>query len=128
MYLFLDNSAEEELFFYVIRPGEKIEKYLWRGAKARRGPLFCFDELLKKKKFRMDEIEGIGVRVGVGRFTATRIATTFVNSLGYFLKKPVIGLVDFSTEEFDRRIRKAKPGIYVSAKYSAMANIGRPKK
>jgi len=127
MYLFLDNSQEGELSFVIVYNEKKIRIFVWRGKKAERGPLFCFDELLQKKAVSFEKIRGLGVRVGVGRFTATRVATVFANTLGYFLKKPVVGLSVFDPGEFLAKIKNSKPGVYVSAKYSAEANIGKVK-
>ncbi len=124
MYLFLDNSAEDKTFFYVVYPDGRKNVFVYKGAKASSGPLICFDDLLKKNRFKLKDIKGLGARIGVGRFTASRIAVIFVNTLGYFLKKPVIGLMKFDSREFLKKIKKTKNGVFLSAKYSGEANVG----
>lgn len=128
MFIFLDSSAEEELVFILVNKNIKIEKIIFKNKKARQGPLFCFNELIEKKKIKLKEILGIGVLIGRGRFTATRIAVTFGNFLSFFLKKPIVGLSEFDVCEFLKQIKKAKKGIYLSAQYSGEANIGKSKK
>lgn len=125
MFIFLDGSAEDKLIFYIVEANKKTNCFVFKGTAAKKGPLFCFDELIKKKKILLKGISGIGVQIGVGRFTATRIAVTFGNTLSYFLHKPIVGIKSFSAEEFFKKIKKAKAGIYLSAKYSGQANIGR---
>ena len=124
MYLFLDNSTEDKIFFYVVYPDGRKNVFVYKGVKASHGPLVCFDDLLKKKLFKLRNIKGLGARIGAGRFTASRIAVIFVNTFGYFLKKPVIGLMEFDSKEFLKKIKKAKNGVFLSAKYSKEANIG----
>ncbi len=128
MYLFLDNSAEDNLFFIVVNRDKKNKKFLFKKKKARQGPLFCFDEMIKTKKINLKDIQGVGVLIGSGRFTATRIGVTFGNTLSYFLHCPIVGLEIFDIDEFLSKIKKNKTGIYLSAKYSADANIGQSKK
>ncbi|HRY36473.1 MAG TPA: hypothetical protein P5230_01155 [Candidatus Magasanikbacteria bacterium] len=128
MYLFLDNSEEEKIFFYIISRSGKEKKFVFKDVKAHRGLLACFDELLKKKFFNLKNIEGLGVRTGVGRFTASRIAVTFANTLSYVLKKPIVGLIDYDSKMFLKKIKKTKKGAYLSAKYSGQANVGSNKK
>lgn len=126
MFIFLDNSEEDKIIFWTVST-EKAKQFIFQGIKAKRGLLVCFDELIKGKKIILNKISGIGVRVGSGRFTSTRISVTFGNTLSYFLHKPIIGLIEFTPELFLKKIKKAKAGLYLSAKYSGQANIGKSK-
>lgn len=128
MYLFLDNSTENKIIFFVFDSSKRVYKFSCFGKKAQKGPLSFFEELIKNKKIILTKIKGIGVKIGAGRFTATRVAVTFGNTLGYFLKKPIIGLENFEVEDFLKKIKQTKKGIYLSAKYSGEANIGKAKK
>ncbi len=128
MFLFLDNSIEKELVFVKVDKNAKVEKFFFKNKKANQGPLFCFSELVENKKIKLKEIEGVGILIGVGRFTATRIAVTFGNFLSFFLKKPIVGMREFEVKKFLQQVKKAKKGYYLSAKYSGEANIGKSKK
>jgi tRNA A37 threonylcarbamoyladenosine modification protein TsaB len=128
MYLFFDNSQEEKIIFILIFSAIKTEVFTYAGKKAQKGILFCFDDFLKRKKISLKNFKGFGVKIGIGRFTATRVAVTFANTLSFLLKKPVVGLESFSTIDFLKKIKKGKKGVYLSAKYSGEANIGRAKK
>ena len=127
MLIFLDSSEQSKIIFFVVYPNQEIESFIFQGKKADQGPLFCFDELIKKKKIILKKISGIGIKIGAGRFTATRIAVTFGNALSYFLQKPIIGMEEFEVNDFLKKIKKVKKGLYLSAKYSGEANIGKSK-
>jgi len=127
MFIFLDSSEQGKIFFFTLENDKKVSSFVFQADLADRGPLACFDDLIKKRKIFLRKISGIGVKIGAGRFTATRIATTFGNALSYFLRKPIVGMENFEAKDFLRRIKKAKVGVYLSAKYSGQANIGKSK-
>ena len=128
MYLLVDNSADEKVIF-AYTDGAKWKKVEFIRPENNRVSLLLFlDKLLKKLKYKLSDIGGIAVVVGKGKFTATRIAVTMANTLAYALKIPVIGAVDESGAGLFKKIKTAKPGIYISAKYSAAATIGKRKK
>ncbi len=127
MYLLVDNSADEKVIF-VYTDGAKWKKIEFGCLQNSRVFLLSLlDKLLKKTKHKLSDIDGIAVVVGKGKFTATRIAVTMANTLAYALKIPVIGVIDESKTGLLKKIKIAKPGIYVSAKYSAEATIGKKK-
>lgn len=87
--------------------------------------LVILDSFLSKNKKKLSDIAGIAVVVGHGRFTATRIAVTIANTLSYALKIPVVAVLSSNNPEFaENMLKKTKPGVFVSAKYSGEAHIG----
>ena len=119
MFLYIDNTE----------PGEILlgsQRYYKKDAEN--GIIFCLDKLLKKKKLKLSDIEGIAVVTGVGRFTSSRISATTANTLAYALKIPVVSVEKGENiEKAVEKIKKAKVGTYVIPKYSGEANIGKPK-
>ena len=84
------------------------------------------DQLLKSKKIKSEEIKGIMVVVGEGGFTSTRIAVTVANVFVYTLQIPVLGITAQQAVEPQKlinKLNKQKKGQYLSATYSAEANI-----
>ncbi|MCX6780216.1 MAG: hypothetical protein NT034_03490 [Candidatus Magasanikbacteria bacterium] len=71
----------------------------------------------------INDIEGLAVVVGVGRFTSTRVATTVANALALSLNIPVLAIDQFS-ENLNEQLSQTPKGIYISARYSAPAHIG----
>ncbi|HNU96144.1 MAG TPA: hypothetical protein PKH95_01930 [Candidatus Magasanikbacteria bacterium] len=128
MYLFLDSSEDGKIYFTLIFSAAKFETITYVGLKAQKGILFCFDDLLKKRKINLKNFKGFGVKLGAGRFTSARVTVTFANTLSFLLKKPVIGLENFTVIKFLKKIKTSKKSFYLSAKYSGRPNIGPAKK
>lgn len=127
MYLLVDNSAEEKVVF-AYTDGAKWKKVEFsRPENDKVSLLSLLDKLLKKINLKLSDICGIAVAVGKGKFTATRIAVTLANALAYSLKIPVMAAGDENGAALLKKLKTAKPGIYVSAKYSAEATIGKRK-
>lgn len=73
----------------------------------------------------LSAISAIGVVLGKGRFTATRIAVTVANSLGFALQVPVVGVRDLDlNDELVKKLESTTGLQYVAAEYSAEAHIG----
>lgn len=124
MKLIIDNSSEQFVFFYLKIGGR------WLKDKRRFSstPLtVLLDAAVKKHKKKIQDISGVAVLIGKGRFTATRIAVTVANTLSFALKIPVAGLNSLnSPDDFkaaENKLNKGRPGAYISAKYSAEAHI-----
>lgn len=82
------------------------------------------ESVLKKYNKNITDITGIAVVVGLGRFTAERIAATVANTLALALNIPVVALPQASTQAADEMFLSARRGVYISAKYSGEAHIG----
>lgn len=121
MKLLIDNSEESEII--ICAKNQKWEKFVISN-KAQKPLLLILENFLFKNKKNFKDITGIAVVVGKGRFTATRIAVTIVNTLGYALKIPVVSVISSDTELAEKAFKKAKPGVFISAKYSGEAHIG----
>lgn len=71
------------------------------------------------------DLQGVTARIGVGRFTSTRVATTIANTLAYALRIPVIPWwSNETTEEIIARFSTRAVGQYILPTYSAPAHIG----
>ena len=88
--------------------------------------LFSLEKELVSLGAGLKDLRGIGVVMGAGSFTSTRAAVTIANTLAYALRIPVVALpANWTTPELLTKLKKAKPGQYVSATYSGEANIGK---
>lgn len=125
MIVIIDNTAENEVVFYVQKNKNWLIKKCVNHHKSLLERLALF---LSKNNYRIQDISGLAVLVGRGRFTATRIAVTMANSLAYALSVPIISYVNHNTQiDFDQiteLLRKTKKKVYISAKYSAPVHIG----
>lgn len=121
MKLLIDNSDENKII--ICAKNKKWEKFNINN-KAQKSLLVVLKNFLSKNKKKLRDITGIAVVVGKGRFTATRIAVTVINTLGYTLKIPVVSVISNDVDLVEKAFKKAKQGVYVSAKYSGEAHIG----
>jgi len=119
MYLLLDNSNNDKIIWTT---GDN-EIFEFSSAS---GVLAGLDQLLKKKKTSLADIEGLAVVVSKGRFTGARIAVTVVNTLAFALGISTLAVKDDS-KDWVNKLRVRPVGQYVSAQYSAPANIGKTK-
>ncbi len=123
MYLFLDNSQDQKIIFkYCLDTIWVQHEFASDGS-----VLSSLDRLLSQENKQLSTLRGLAVRVGVGKFTATRIATTMFNALAYTLQIPVLAVDDWSLDLL-KKIQTVPIGQYVNARYSAPANIGGSKK
>ena len=120
MYLVIDNSLNDQIVFHTCLNTKWVQHNIERTEK---GLLDLIDGLLKELKLGLSDLQGIAVVVGAGKFTATRIATTIANTLALTLKIPVLGVNEFN-ENLASQLATTSVGIYISALYSAPANIG----
>lgn len=122
MYALLDNSDSE-----VVRLGLATPAGGWEEAEFTRSThdlLGALHELLLKKGSAVKDLTGIAVVVGVGRFTATRVATVVGNTLAYALGIPVVAVPTSDPALALERLQTAKTGKFVVPVYSAEAHIG----
>lgn len=88
--------------------------------------LFSLEKEMVSLHTGLKDLQGIGVVMGAGSFTSTRAAVTIANTLAYALHIPVVALpANWSTAELTTKLKKVKPGQYVSATYSGEANVGK---
>lgn len=120
MYLFLDNSVVDKIVIK-LGGGSKWSTHTFSGAKY--VLLTALDSALKKNKLTLKKLKGVAVLTGQGRFTALRIAVTVANSLALSLNIPVLAVNKFEPN-LDKKLRATSKKIFISAKYSAGANIG----
>lgn len=123
MYLAIDNTETEAVVFFISHDGKEWHKF--ERPQNREGALLAgIDEILKEQNVEINKIKGVAVRVGKGRFTATRVATTVANTLSFALKIPVVAVKDIDLEIIGSQIDAVKPGEYIHALYSGEPRIG----
>ncbi len=90
--------------------------------------VFSADEpllvLLERVVGDFHSLEGVAVVVGVGRFTATRVACTVANTLASALAIPCVGVEKADLTTLIGAIHQAPIGSLILPSYSAPANIG----
>ena len=88
--------------------------------------LESISHFLEEEKLSRKDIHGIAVVVGVGSFTSTRIATVIANVFGFVGNIPIIRISEEEKEDYsllEKKLKKQKKGVYISAKYSGEPNI-----
>ncbi|MCX6781988.1 MAG: hypothetical protein NTW66_02630 [Candidatus Magasanikbacteria bacterium] len=120
MKVIIDNSGDGQTVFYL------KEKKVWikEVSSWAKSLLACLEFVLKKHRRKINDLSGVAVVVGVGRFTAERIAATVANTLAFALNIPVVALPKANTVVADKKFLSARRGVYISAKYSGEAHIG----
>lgn len=121
MFLLIDNSSDGAINFYW---REKNKIIAVKNKNSRRPLLAVLESSLKKRKKKISDLKGVAVVIGLGRFTATRIAVTVANILGLALRIPVAAVNRVDLERAEKLLRKKRVNVYVSAKYSGEARIG----
>lgn len=124
MFLIIDNTEEGKITFSF----SLNNKFTQRTYKVNdsKGVLFCLEKLLADLKLKLKDIKYLGVVVGEGRFTASRLAVTAFNALAYSLKIPVVALPkNFDPTASFKLAKSAVAGKYIVPAYSAEAHIGR---
>jgi tRNA A37 threonylcarbamoyladenosine modification protein TsaB len=84
---------------------------------------------LEYRRRERGDISGIGVVLGTGSFTATRIAVVTANILAYSCSIPVAGITPAQFADVRsaiEQVKQATVGDYVVASYSAEPRIGAP--
>ncbi len=120
MYLVVDNSIDNQVLFYAYLNTKWVQQVISLDNK---NLLSALNEYCVSVGQQLKDIKGMAVVVGVGRFTSTRVATTVANALALSLSIPVLAVDKFS-EDLNIQLVQTPTGIYISARYSAPANIG----
>lgn len=122
MYILIDNTNDGEVVFFSVLDTKLVQSnFTTSGVDTL---LLRLEQWLKNVNKTKLDIQGLGVVVGKGRFTNTRVAVTAVNTLGFALGVPVVGLGDSNFDFFVDKIKEVPTGQYISAKYSGEAHIG----
>lgn len=123
MYIAIDTGENESIVFHFFSKGVWADfSYPYESEDAL---LLGLTKLLDTQSAQLSKVAGLAVRVGKGRFTATRVAITMANTLAYALQLPVVAYADESLDEVLTLLKKAPPGQYAHATYSAPASIGK---
>lgn len=123
MYFFVDNTEQDELIFFISKDGLETKDYHFDlGGEG--ALLSALDEIIKKENINKTDIAGVAVRVGKGRFTGTRVATTFANSLGFALQIPVCAVESNDPAEAFKVLKSTPIGQYAPPRYSSEPRLG----
>ncbi len=143
MLLVIDNTEDDRGVFYAEMDNKFVQGVFKRTAASSKQKtsghnirskvfktkqsddlLVCLDKFLSDLNLSVKDITCVGVVMGVGRFTATRLAVTLANTLAYGLHIPVIKLEkNFDQRAASAKAKEAKAGQYVMPEYSAEAHI-----
>jgi tRNA A37 threonylcarbamoyladenosine modification protein TsaB len=122
MFMIIDNSEDGKILLTVLDK-KIVQEIVYRS--DRPDLLVSLDKAFSKMRAKLKDLKGLGVVVGAGRFTATRLAVTMANTLAYSLNIPVVALPkNWDAAKAFKNIRQAKPGRYALPKYSGEAHIG----
>jgi tRNA A37 threonylcarbamoyladenosine modification protein TsaB len=123
MFLIVDNTEEGKVIFSFSLDNKFAQRIF--ETKDNRDVLFFVEKLLSSLKLNLKDIKCLGVVVGAGRFTASRLSVTTVNTLAFSLKIPVVALPkNFDETTVLKSIKSAVAGKYVVPTYSGEARIG----
>lgn len=128
MFLLINTSERDKIHLALFDEDKKFEK-VFEG--QNRELLASIDVFLKQKNIEKKNLKGIMVVVGSGSFTSTRIAAVVANSFGYVLQIPLLSITKDEIKDIQGlilKLRKQKPGIFISAQYSGKPNITKAKK
>lgn len=123
MYLVINLSIKDDIHLTLFDEEKVIEKH-FKG--RNRELLNSIDTLLIENRLTKDNIKGIAVVVGSGGFTSTRISVVTANTFSYTQKIPVLAIEEKQTKKVQELIpalNSQKIGVYITASYSAEANI-----
>ena len=123
MFVAVDNTEEGKLIFFVWLNNKFVQRIYQTN--KNKGLLVCLEKLLASLKMTLKDLRCLGVVVGAGRFTASRLAATAVNTLAYSLKIPGLALPkNFDPTTALQSAKSAVAGKYVVPVYSGEARIG----
>lgn len=127
MFLIIDVSQESKTVFHYLLDKKFVQREF--AVEKKDSILVSFDKLLKELGKKPVDIKYLGVVVGSGGFTSTRLAVTVANALAYALKIPVIAVgKNWDAAKVIERAKNAPIGRYAVPAYSGEANIGKKKK
>lgn len=120
MYLRLDTSVRNQVSVTRLDSG-----VTWLVEVGHTQALAVIDQALVAWSVAPQAVQGIAVVVGVGSFTATRVATTIANAWAFVCQTPVIGVGAGETLTEDEMAARCQVAArFVSALYSGAPAIG----
>ncbi len=123
MYLVIDTTEDDKITLYYT---EGVEWKMFHFAANHEGSLLlAIDQMLTSVGKKPSDLKGVAARVGTGRFTATRMATTVANTLAYSLQIPVIATAVLELDHIREQLENTPLGQYATALYSAPASVGK---
>lgn len=125
MFLLL-NASERGVIHMALFDDTHIQEEKIAGLD--RELLTVLDTWLTVCQVSLDQVRGVAVLLAAGSFTSTRIATVIANTLAYTKRIPVLGVSKEDATKFSdmaARLKMQPVGQYLSATYSAEANIGK---
>ncbi len=123
MYLFIDPSHHDSIRLVVLYSTHEKE---YQVVGKNRELLIHIMSTLDQEQLSLSDVEGVAIRMGVGGFSSTRIASVVGNSLSFALHIPVVG-VNLDHPSFGALttlFSSAKLGVYLSPTYSSEPTIG----
>ncbi|MBU1148845.1 tRNA (adenosine(37)-N6)-threonylcarbamoyltransferase complex dimerization subunit type 1 TsaB [Patescibacteria group bacterium] len=130
MYLFINTAVQQKITVGLIRSSFLSEKIIkpskWQEAEKL---LSMINQLFRKNKSKLENLQGVLVVKGPGGFTSLRIGVITANTIGYSLNIPVVGirLGDKMIEKGIDQIKKVKTFKIVEPYYGRPPNITKPK-
>jgi len=125
MYVVFDTAADlKVVIHYSLNEGAVWQAFSYEG-KEEGLLLKALDGLLIELHKNLSDITRLGVVVGQGTFTGTRVAVTVANTLAFVLACPVAALPDFVPERTVAALLQAVPGHFAAALYSGEPRIGK---
>lgn len=90
--LYIDTTSNTEIIVSLTINGEKDE--VKRGLEQRKAQVLLpiIEELLKKHRLKLQDLDEIEVNHGPGSFTGVRVGVSVANALSYALGIPVNGI------------------------------------
>lgn len=122
MFFILDNTEDEKFLFYYFVNNKLVQRN-YKVVKNKSIAAYL-EKLLVDLKLNLIDVTCLGVVVGEGKFTASRLAVTAVNTLAYSLKIPAVALPKNFDEALALKLAKsAVVGEYLIPTYSAEARV-----
>lgn len=122
MFLVLNNYEEDKLSISAWMDNKLVQRNYF--VKKNNDFLLCLEKFLSGKKTTLKDLTALGVVMGVGRFTATRLLVTMANTLAYSLKIRVLRLEhDFDMQSALAQVKNLKVGEYILPIYSSEPHI-----
>ena len=128
MYVLLDTSTP--VCKLTIIDEENRYEYQWLAERQMAAGLLKYiEECLEKHGASISKVSGWSVFAGPGSFTVLRIGSATVNTICYFLKKPIISAKgdNWQNESIDK-LRRGEDDKIVIPYYGRPARITLPRK